>query len=249
MTDQMTGHSHNGHSQQVRQLFDVKASGWQAKYAPDGRLTGRLNKLADAVGYHVPAGGRVLDLGCGTGDLGRHLASSGLRVTGCDISANMLSRAAAGDPRGVIDLLRLDPSWRVLPFLAGHFDAVVASSVLEYTDSPGAVLVECARVLRPGGVMLCTVPDLTHPVRWLEGFARLAARAPWVRNAGQQWPRLDRYLTYLSISRQRRTAGWWKSAAARAGLITIPRSIDETEHSPLRLFTFQRPTGARKDWV
>ena len=248
MTEQLTGqsragHAQAGHSHQVRQLFDAKASGWQAKYGPDGRLTGRLNKLADAVGYHVPAGGRVLDLGCGTGDLARHLASAGLHVTGCDISANMLSRAAASDPRGVIELRRLDPMWRTLPFPAGRFDAVVTSSVLEYVNSPAVVLAECARVLRPGGVMLCTVPDLTHPVRWLEGLARLAARVPWVRHAGQRWPRLGRYLTYLNISRQRHTAGWWKSAAARAGLITIPRSADETEHSALRLFTFQRPTA------
>ena len=60
MTDQLTGQSRAGrpgrHSQQVRQLFDEKASGWQAKYAPDGRLAGRLTQLADAAGYHVPAG-------------------------------------------------------------------------------------------------------------------------------------------------------------------------------------------------
>jgi SAM-dependent methyltransferase len=249
MTDQLTGQSRAGHSQQVRQLFDEKASGWQAKYAPDGRLAGRLNQLADAAGYHVPTGGRVLDLGCGTGDLARHLASAGLRVTGCDISANMLSRAAGSDPGGIIEWRHLDPAWRTLPFEAGQFDAVVASSVLEYVDSPAVVLGECARVLRPGGVMLCTVPDLTHPVRWVEGLGRLAALVPWARSPGQRWPGLGRYLTYLKISRQRHTAGWWKAAAARAGLITIPRSPDETEHSPLRLFTFQRPAGMKEGGV
>ena len=204
------------------------------------RLARRLTKLADAVGYHVPAGGWVLDLGCGTGDLARHLASAGLRVTGCDISANMLSRAADSDPRGVIEWRRLDPTWRTLPFQAGQFDGVVASSVLEYVDSPAVALAECARVLRPGGVMLCTVPDLTHPVRWMEGLVGVAALVPSVRSVGHPWPRLGRYLTYLSISRQRHTAAWWKSAAARAGLVTVPRSADETEHSPLRMFTFQR---------
>jgi SAM-dependent methyltransferase len=246
VTDQLTGHSQTEHSQQVRQLFDAKASGWQAKYAPDGRLAGRLTKLADAIGYHVPAGGRVLDLGCGTGDLARHLASARLRVTGCDISVNMLSRAASSDPHGAIELRRLDPMWQTLPFPAGHFDAVVASSVLEYVASPATVLVECARVLRPGGVILCTVPDLTHPVRWLEWLPSLAARGSSVRSTGERWPRFGRYLTYLKISRQRRTAGWWKSVAARAGLITIPRSPDESEHSPLRLFTFQRPDNESK---
>ena len=69
------------------------------------------------------------------------------------------------------------------------FDAVVAASVLEYVDSPAAVLGECARVLRPGGVMLCTVPDLAHPVRWLE-WAAAAARPAASRSgcAGRSGP-------------------------------------------------------------
>ena len=181
MTDQLTGQSRRTPSRSGSCSTRRRAAG-RPSTRPDGRLTGRLNKLADAVGYHVPAGGRVLDLGCGTGDLARHLASAGLHVTGCDISANMLSRAAASDPRGVIELRRLDPMWRTLPFPAGRFDAVVTSSVLEYVDSPAVVLAECARVLRPGGVMLCTVPDLTHPVRWVEGLARLAALGAMVRS-------------------------------------------------------------------
>jgi SAM-dependent methyltransferase len=237
MTDQMSGHS-----KQVRQLFDAKASGWQDKYAPDGRLAGRLVRLADAVGYQVPAGGRVLDLGCGTGDLARRLASAGLCVTGCDISANMLSRAAASDPRGAIELRRLDASWRTLPFLADSFDAVVASSVLEYVDSPAAVLAECARVVRPGGVVLCTVPHPGHPIRWVEWLAGLAVGIPPLRALARDWPRADRYLTYLRISRQRHPAGWWHTVAAQAGLLTTDRPSDVATPSPLRLFTFQRPT-------
>jgi SAM-dependent methyltransferase len=228
------------HTEQVRLLFDAKASDWPAKYAPHGRLAGRLTQLADAVGYHVAVGGRVLDLGCGSGELARHLASAGLRVTGCDISANMLDRAAAGDPGGAVEWVHLDPLWRTLPFRLGSFDAVVAASVLEYVDSPAAVLADCARVLRPGGLLLCTVPDPTHPVRWLEWVAGAAAQVPPVRAAGDGWPRLERYLTYLRISRQRRSAGWWRATAARAGLMTVPPA-GAAEHSPLRLFIFQRP--------
>jgi SAM-dependent methyltransferase len=235
------------HSVQVQQLFDEKAATWPAKYAPYGRLAGRLTQLADVVGYHVAAGGRVLDLGCASGELARHLAAAGLRVTGCDISANMLARAAARDPAASVEFVRLASDWRTLPFAAATFDAVVAASVLEYVSSPGEVLRECARVLRPGGVLLCTVPDPTHPIRWLEWLAGTAASLPGVRTAGRNWPRLGRYLTYLEVSRQRRPAGWWGASAAQAGLLTVPRPAGGAARSPLSLFMFQRLAAGRRE--
>jgi len=231
---------------QVRLLFDAKAATWPQKYAPDGRLAGRLTRFAAAVGYHITAGGHVLDLGCGTGELARHMGAARLRVTGCDISAEMLARAAAGDPDGAVEWVELNPSWRSLPFGSATFDAVVAASVLEYVEEPVTVLRECARVLRTGGIVLLTVPDLNHPVRWLEWLAGRAARVRLVRAAGRRCARLDGYLTYLRISRQRRSARWWRSAAAQAGLRTVPQPKGVVEHSPLRLFVFQRPDGRQR---
>jgi ubiquinone/menaquinone biosynthesis C-methylase UbiE len=168
---------------QVRRLFDAKAAAWPSKYTPDGRLVGRLTRLSGAVAYGVPAGGSVLDLGCGTGELAGAIAAAGMQVTGCDISREMLRRAAAADPAHTVGWVQLDPGWRRLPFEPETFDAVVAASVLEYVDEPTAVLRECSRVLRPGGSMLCTVPDPHHPIRWLEWLLGVAARVPLVRAA------------------------------------------------------------------
>ncbi len=164
-----------------------------------------------------------------------------MRASGCDISARMLESAAAGDPGRRVSLVQLDPDWRLLPFGPGAFDAVVAASVLEYVDEPAAVLAECARVLRPGGVLVCTVPDLRHPVRWLEELARTAARITPVRAAGHQWPRWARYEAYLRASRQRHRVRWWLSTAVAAGdLHPVPDAAGTPGHAPLRLLMFCR---------
>src|ERR1019366_1742442 len=79
---------------------------------------------------------------------------------------------------------------RTLPFGTATFDAIVAASVLEYVDNPCAVLGECARVLRPGGILVCTVPDPIHPARWGEWVVSLATGAPGIVAAARLWPLL-----------------------------------------------------------
>jgi len=230
-----------GHQDQVRALFDSKAADWPGKYAPAGRLAGRLAQLDAAVCARVGAGGEVLDLGCGSGDLARRLADGGYRVTGCDIAPRMLREAAAARGGHTVRWIRLDPGWRTLPFEAASLDAVVAASVLEYVPDPSAVLRECARVLRPGGTLLCTVPDMTHPVRWLEWLLVWAARTPLAPAAEGAWPRLRPYAAYLRVSRQRRRARWWHTAGRRAGLRPAPARGRRAPRTPLRLLTFTRP--------
>jgi SAM-dependent methyltransferase len=230
----------------VQALFDAKAACWPAKYMTGGRLAGRLFQLSRAVGELTPPGSELLDLGCGSGELARHLAARGYRVTGCDIAPTMLSQAALADVRHAVRWVRLEPCWQALPFAEGSLDAVVSASVLEYVPDPGAVLAECARVLRPGGVLVCTVPDMTHPVRWLEWPLRLMAGtslATVALGAGAS-RRTKQYLAYLRASRQRRRAGWWCAAARRAGLEPA-QAVRGQQRAPLRLLVFVMPGGTR----
>ena len=231
----------------VKHLFDAKAPNWSAKYAPNGRLTGRLAHFSAILDSHVAADGHILDLGCGTGDLARAMAAAGMRVTACDISQQMLRCAVDLDPCCTVEWVHLDLNWRTLPFGSAIFDGVVAASVLEYVDEAADVLSECARVLRPGGTMVCTVPDPTHPVRWLEWLVGFSVRGPLAAAAARHWPRFQGYLTYLRISLQRHRAGWWRTAAARGGLFTVPCPAAAAAHTPLRMFVFQRPKEPSND--
>jgi len=222
----------------VRELFDAKAADWSSKYAPGGRLAGRLAGLALAVEHEAAQDARLLDLGCGTGELSRRLASGGRQVTGCDISEAMLTRAAELDPAGIVAWIPLAPGWRTLPFTDSSFGTVVISSVLEYVHDPLSFLRECARVLEPGGTLLCTVPDMRHLVRWIEGLLGLVVRALPLGNCGHQ--RLDCYLTYLKVSTQRHPARQWRKIAALTGLDAVDATRGHSRYGALRLLLFRR---------
>jgi SAM-dependent methyltransferase len=240
----------------VRTLFDTKAAGWPGKYTADGRLAGRLAQLAGAVLGLTAEGSELLDLGCGSGELARYLAAAGYRVSGCDIAPRMLRQAAVADTGRAVRWVGLEPRWRTLPFAESSLDAVVASSVLEYVQDPAAVLGECARVLRPGGVLLCTVPNTAHPVRWLEWPLNLAARTPLALIARTAPRRARLYLAYLRTSRQRHGLRWWHAAGRQAGLepLAVPPLARGARRGargePLRLLAFTwsaRTTGCRLD--
>ena len=132
----------------------------------------------------------------------------------------------------------MSPAGDTLPFPADSLDAVVASSVLEYVREPAAVLAECARVLRPGGILVCTVPNVADPVRWLEWPLGLVARTPLARIARLGPHRLGQYIAYLRTSRQRRRVRWWHAAGRRAGL--EPGPARQAPRGPLRLLAFTK---------
>lgn len=103
----------------------------------------------------IPAAGRVLDAGCGTGGLLRHLHQQepGWQLTGLDFAplACELARERTGSEiiQGSISLL---------PFADATFDAVVSCDVLCQVDDPAQALREFHRCLKPGGVTVLMMP-------------------------------------------------------------------------------------------
>jgi ubiquinone/menaquinone biosynthesis C-methylase UbiE len=109
--------------------------------------------------------GRLLDVGCGDGTLGRFLASPSRMVVGLDVD----HRPLRGAPRGNVHYVL--GSAEALGFADRSFDAVTMTAVLHHLD-PTLALSEAARVLRPGGLLQVLgigryggARDLPHEVR------------------------------------------------------------------------------------
>lgn len=97
----------------------------------------------------------VLEAGCGEGFGGALLATVARRVLALDYDQRAVAHAAARYPR--LDVLR--GNLAALPIRHSAVDVVVALQVIEHLWDPDGFLVECARVLRPGGRLLLSTPN------------------------------------------------------------------------------------------
>ncbi|MFE5342992.1 class I SAM-dependent methyltransferase [Isoptericola sp. NPDC056578] len=95
----------------------------------------------------IGPGSRVLDVGCGTGELVAHLVRAGAVAAGVDPAPAMARRASERNPTATV----LDGDVEHLPFEDAAFDAVLAVNALQFADDVGDGLAEVARVLVPGG--------------------------------------------------------------------------------------------------
>jgi methionine biosynthesis protein MetW len=133
-------------SDRYRQFHEDREKHSDFVYVPE-----RVPLFVAAVGG---PGKTVLDLGCRAGALSQHFLA-GNEVTGLDVDEHALGFAAQ---RG------LHTVWgdveEPLPFEDDSFDAVVVGEILEHVRFPGDVVAEIVRVLRPGGVVVGSVPNV-----------------------------------------------------------------------------------------
>lgn len=135
----------------------------------------------------------ALDLGCGTGLCGHYLRPIAQRLTGVDLSANMLQRAQG---LGVYDALEQADVLEFLRGSHGRFDLVVAADVFIYVGALDGVFAELARVMPRQGRFCFSVEESQHEdlvlrpsLRYAHSEASLRALAD---RCGFSVPRIER---------------------------------------------------------
>ncbi len=136
--------------ERVQALYDDVAAEYDHVFAPHV-LRHYLDKRLGVIRRILP-GGRVLDVGCGTGALAGHVAAAGYVVVGVDASPGMLRQAAE---RGLAGAYAAYAT--ALPFATGSFSLAYTVATLHHLATPERVagtIAEMARVVRSGGHLL-----------------------------------------------------------------------------------------------
>jgi SAM-dependent methyltransferase len=184
----------------------------RAKESPLSSLLGRLLRFVPLLrdravlshgGFRARPGGRILDVGAGSGIFVARLRALGWDAVGVEPDPTAAAGARSrhgGDVRtGTLEEQRLPD---------GSFDAVHLSHVLEHVHEPGALLRECRRVLRPGGRLVVLTPNAESLGHRLQGRG-------W---RGLEPPRHLHVFTSRSLRRALRDAGFRAEVRSTARL-------------------------------
>lgn len=115
---------------------------------------------------------KILDIGCGNGNISLALGSLGFAVTGVDIDKTSVENAVKRNKFSNVQFQILDANTFNLN---AQFDAVVCSEVLEHLEQPSELLKSIFQIIKPGGILVATVPNgwgpreilVTRPMQWL----------------------------------------------------------------------------------
>jgi len=124
---------------------------------------GLHEQIVGKIQRYLPDGGRVLDLGAGQGALAARLSDLGYQVTAADMDADDFKMTNQVE----FEQVNFDSAEEIECFVAGNeeqFDAVCGIEVIEHVEDQWRYVRNLKRMLKPGGIMIITTPNVTS---WL----------------------------------------------------------------------------------
>ncbi|HYG37023.1 MAG TPA: class I SAM-dependent methyltransferase [Cytophagales bacterium] len=133
----------------------------------------RLRFITDNLKRYAPNGKKILDVGCGNGNISIHLGKLGYEVLGIDISDKAIAKASAYN-----DLPNVKFEVRSAEEIVASgvkYDGIICSEVLEHLNAPEKLLSVIHQILKDDGVLIVTVPNgfgprelfMTKPMQWM----------------------------------------------------------------------------------
>jgi len=182
-----------------------------------------INRL----GIYIRPSAKILDFGCGSGQRAYHARDLGFDCYGFDVVESVDYRAAedrqffgfAQATAGGADYRLVNPEAYAIPFTDNAFDVIFSFSVLEHVQNLDDVMRECARVLKPNGIIVHCYPgryqliephiyvplaSFFAPDWWVRLWTRLGARnefccdGPWQEAAESNIRYIHNGICYLT---------------------------------------------------
>ena len=164
---------------------------------------GKLTMIDQLIRPHLKPDSRVLEIGCGAGNLLMQATVRGSYPVALDLAMQALSfvrsrlREAQAGSEAPGDFMCIQSVGEHLPLASGSFECVLLSEVIEHLEIPQISIREAARVLRPGGRLLITTPNyrsLWPLMEWTVDLLKMAPKMAGEQHISRFHPASLRYL-------------------------------------------------------
>jgi len=172
----------------------------------------------------APGGDRVLDIGCGDGELLFLLRSKYTEVWGVDIAESRINRLKKKLGNDIGIHVRIEDAHGQVGFEDGFFDTITTVAVLEHIFDPYHLAKECHRLLRGGGSLIVQVPNIAWLPYRIRSLMEKVPEPPHCEDAEWDYAHLHSF-TRQSLKKLLEREGFEVVKVTCGGILAGPRRI------------------------
>lgn len=177
----------------------------------------------------LPKGGRLLEIGAGTGWQAKALEARGFEVSAIDVTVSNYKQDRVWPV--------IDYDGKIIPFSDHSFDIVFSSNTLEHIPHVKEFQSEIKRVLKPEGVALHVVPSATW--RFWTNFTEILRYGVWPKAHGEHSPNV-----IAEVANFRK--GWWSKLFRAAGWKIVRKTSNRIFYTGCSVMDARFSIGFRK---